>query len=363
MRRILLFLLVSSMIYGDSVDNLKNRMKKIDSQIKQKNTRIKNINSEKISVEKQIIKINKEIKEVEKDAENIKREIVVVNKNIEYGGLNLNVSNKALDRKQSEYKAKMIEINRISDLKSDTKEKSIAKRSFSRLLFGDLESMEHIKEVQSSIQHVKADIEKDKRKLTSLRNRLNSNRRKIEQKKIEKNRLISKLNKEKTTHVRSISNLRAEKKRIGKEIEKIIKARSIKTDKNIKLNTAVARLGKFLRPIHGKTVIRFKQKKGGEVSSNGIEIRGKMGSKVKSAMGGKVIYADKFQGLNNVVMVDYGYNTIGVYGNLIAVGVKLNQQVRKGQDIGVLGLTTEGEPNLYYEVRFKLKPINPENLF
>lgn len=362
MKKILLFLLISLLSYGDSVDSLKNKMKKIDSQIKQKNTRIKNINSEKISVERQIVQINKEIKDIEKDADNIRREIVVVNKNIEYGGLNLNVSTKALDRKKSEYKAKMIEINRISNLTSDSKEKSIAKRSFSRLLFGDLESMEHIKEVQSSIQSVKANIEKDRRKLTSLKSRLDSNRRKIVSKKAEQNRLISKLNREKTTHVKSISNLQAQKKRIAKEIEKIIKARSV-TNKNIKLDTAVLKLGKFLRPIAGKTVVRFKQVKGGQVASNGIEIRGKMGSKVKSAMGGKVIYADKFQGLNNVVMVDYGYNTIGVYGNLIAVGVKLNQQVRKGQDIGVLGLTTEGEPNLYYEVRFKLKPINPENLF
>lgn len=362
MKKILLFLLVSALLYGDSVDNLKNRMKKIDSEIKQKNTRIKNINSEKISVEKQIIKINKEIKDIENDADQIKSEIVVVNKNIEYGGLNLDVSNKALERKQSEYKAKMIEINRIANMESDTKEKSIAKRSFSRLLFGDLESMEHIKDVQSSIQHVKANIEKDKRKLTSLKARLDSNRKKIEYKKIEKNRLISKLNREKTNHVKSISNLQAQKKRIAKEIERIIKARSV-TNKNIKLNTAIARLGKFIKPITGRVIVRFREKKGGQVVSNGIEIRGRMGSKVKSSMGGKVIYADKFQGLNNVVMIDYGYNTIGVYGNLIAVGVTLNQQIRKGQDIGVLGLTTEGEPNLYYEVRFKLKPINPENLF
>ncbi|MGL4897227.1 MAG: murein hydrolase activator EnvC family protein [Cetobacterium sp.] len=94
-----------------------------------------------------------------------------------------------------------------------------------------------------------------------------------------------------------------------------------------------------------------------------MEIAGKMGARVKAATSGKVIYADKFQGLNNVVMIDYGYNTIGVYGNLIAVGVKLNQQVQRGQDIGVLGLNTDSKANLYYEVRFNLKPINPENLF
>ncbi|WP_297598097.1 peptidoglycan DD-metalloendopeptidase family protein [uncultured Cetobacterium sp.] len=362
MRGLWIFFLLSGLVFGDSVDNLKNRMKKIESEIKQKNSRIDYINSEKISIEKQVENINKEIRDIEKDAVRIRDEISVVNKNINYGELNLGVSNKALERKKSEYKAKMIEVNRISNLSNETREKSIAKRSFSRLLYGDLESMEHIKNVQSSIEHVKKNIEKNRAKLTDLKRKLDSNRRSVENKKIEKNRLISKLNKEKTTHVKTISKLQIQKKNLEKEIEKIIKARSV-TNKNIKLNTAVINLGKFFKPVSGKTVVKFKEKKNGEVVSNGIEIEAKMGAKVKAAMSGKVIYADKFQGLNSVVMIDYGYNTIGVYGNLIAVGVRLNQKINKGQDIGVLGLTTEGEANLYYEVRFNLKPINPENLF
>ncbi|MGL4629269.1 murein hydrolase activator EnvC family protein [Cetobacterium sp.] len=362
MRALMIFFICSNFIFADSVDNLKNRMKKIESEIKQKNTRIENINSEKISVEKQIENINNEIKDIEKEAEKIQEEIKVVNRNIQYGELNLDVSNKVLDRRKAEFKAKMIEVTRKSSLESDTKERSMAKRSFSRLLYGDLESMEHIKTVRTSITEVKKDIEKDRQKLTVLKRRLDSNRKSGETKKQEKNRLITRLNQEKSSHVNTISKLQVQKKNIEKEIERIIKARSVAA-KTVKLDTAVANLGKFLKPITGNVVVKFREKKNGEVISNGIEIAGKMGAKVKASSNGKVIYADKFQGLNNVVMVDYGYNTIGVYGNLIAVGVKLNQQVKKGQDIGVLGLNTESKANLYYEVRFNLKPINPETLF
>ena len=31
-------------------------------------------------------------------------------------------------------------------------------------------------------------------------------------------------------------------------------------------------------------------------------------------------------------MIDYGYNMIGVYGNLISTNVKLNQRVEKGKN-------------------------------
>ncbi|MGL5970958.1 MAG: murein hydrolase activator EnvC family protein [Cetobacterium sp.] len=362
MKVLLIFFIYSIFIFGDSVSNLKNKVKKIETEIKQKNTRIQNINSEKLSVEKQIENINDEIKDIEKEAQKIQEDIKVVNRNIEYGGLNLNTSNRVLNRKQIEFKAKTIDVSRKFILKSDTTQKSIAKRSFSRLLYADLESMEHIKNIQTSIEEVKKDVEKDRQKLTLLKRKLDSNRKSGEVKKQEKNRLINKLNQEKTTHVKNIGELQSQKKKIEKEVERIIKARAA-ASKTVRLDKAKIGLGKFVKPIVGNIVVKFKSKKNGVVESNGIEIAGKMGARVKSASKGKVIYADKFQGLNNVVMIDYGHNTIGVYGNLIGVGVKLNQQIQKGQEIGILGMNTDGKTNLYYEVRFNLKPINPETLF
>ncbi|MGL4976545.1 MAG: murein hydrolase activator EnvC family protein [Cetobacterium sp.] len=362
MRMLIVFFIYTTFIFCESVDSLKNKVKKIESEIKQKSSRIQNINSEKVSVERQIENINNEIKEIEKEAQKIQEERKIVNRSIQYGGLNLETSNSVLNRRKSEFKAKMIEVNRKTSLKSNQKQESIAKRSFSRLLFSDLESMEHIKNVQTSIEEVKKNVEKDKQKLTLLKRRMDSNRKAGEVKKQEKNRLIVKLNQEKTTHVKNISKLESQKKRIEKEVERIIKARAA-ASKTVRLDKALVGLGKFVKPMPGTVVVKFKSKKNGAVQSNGIEIAGKMGNKIKSASKGKVIYADKFQGLNNVIMIDYGYNTIGVYGNLIALNVKLNQQVSRGQDIGILGLNTESKANLYYEVRFNLKPINPENLF
>lgn len=362
MRYIFLFFLISSFIQAESVNILKNKMKKIDKEIKQKSNRIEAIDTEKVNIKNQINKITKEIDEIKEETEKLKDEIAVVNRNIQYGSINLDVSNKVLKQKKEEYKAKIIGINRVADHTGDTRDRSMVKRSFTKWLYGDLEKIDYVKTVKGSIEVVKQDIEEDKRKLTRLKRKLDSNRLSIERKIKEKERLVEKLNDEKTSHQKKIATLKKQKKDLEKEIERIIRQRST-TNKNVKLNTAVLKLGKFIRPVQGQTVVWFKSRKNGAVVSNGIEIRARMGSKIKAAKAGKVIYADKFQGLNNVVMIDHGYNTISVYGNLIGVGVGLNQRVAQGQDIGVLGLTTDGEPNLYYEVRFNLKPINPESLF
>ena len=122
---------------------------------------------------------------------------------------------------------------------------------------------------------------------------------------------------------------------------------------------AYKRIGKTTKPLNGQIVVYFGQKKAGVVESNGIEIKGKVGNPIVAAKSGTVIYANNFQGLGKVVMIDYGEGMIGVYGNLLATKVGFNSRVSAGQTIGVLGLSSEKEPNLYYELRANLRAIDP----
>ncbi len=363
-KKIILFLIISTLSFTDSVTDMEARIKKIEREIAQKNSRIKNIDAQTQKIEKQILETERDILEIAKDREKILNDIKTVSKNIDYGSQNLNITSSELDRKKLEFKAKIIAWNRYSKEREESLiEDALLKKNFKNLLYGDLKKMEHIKSVQSDIQKVKANIESEKAKLSTLRNKLALNLKKMDSKKAQQNRLIAQLNREKTGHVKSISKLQQEKERIEKKIKEIIVART-KTDKKIvNQSQAYSKLGKVIKPVAGNIVVRFNQKKQQEVTSNGIEIQARMGAKILSSAKGKVIYADVFQGLGKVVMIDYGYNMIGVYGNLISTKVKLNQQIQQGAEIGILGLSVEGKPNLYYELRFNLKPIDPVPMF
>ena len=257
------------------------------------------------------------------------------------------------------------------------------------MLHGDLQRMGHIEKITGSIKETKEKIEAEKKKLDRLEAELKENLRKSDIKKEEQKKLKEKLQVEKKGHQSSIEKLKKEKKRISKEIERIIrenarraaeKAAREKAAKNkgkgkntggTKVTTttvdmpkisnpeAYKRIGKTIKPLNGQIVVYFGQKKAGVVESNGIEIKGKLGNPVVASKAGTVIYADAFQGLGKVVMIDYGGGIIGVYGNLLAVKVSLNSKVSSGQTIGVLGLSSDKEPNLYYELRANLRPIDP----
>ena len=392
----LTFFLLSASIYPASVKDMNKRLKNIDKEIEKKNTRIKAIDTETSKLEKMIKDLEDEIKKVEHEREEIEDEITVVKKNIDYSRKNLEISEVEHDRKESEFVAKIIAWDKYSKVhRKEIDEKVLLTKNYREMLHGDLQRMGHIEKVTGSIKEAKEKVEAEKKKLDRLEAELKENLRKSDAKKEEQKKLKEKLQVEKKGHQSSIEKLKKEKQRISKEIERIIRenarraaekaarekaAREAAKNKGkgkgkssggTKVTTttvdmpkisnpeAYKRIGKTIKPLNGQIVVYFGQKKAGVVESNGIEIKGKLGNPIVASKGGTVIYANAFQGLGKVVMIDYGGGIIGVYGNLLAIKVGLNSRVSAGQTIGVLGLSSDKEPNLYYELRANLRPIDP----
>ena len=392
----LTFFLLSASIYPASVKDMNKRLKNIDKEIEKKNTRIKAIDTETSKLEKMIKDLEDEIKKLEHEREEIEDEITVVKKNIDYSRKNLEISEVEHDRKESEFVAKIIAWDKYSKVhRKEIDEKVLLTKNYREMLHGDLQRMGHIEKVTGSIKEAKEKVEAEKKKLDRLEAELKENLRKSDAKKEEQKKLKEKLQVEKKGHQSSIEKLKKEKQRISKEIERIIRenarraaekaarekaAREAAKNKGkgkgkssggTKVTTttvdmpkisnpeAYKRIGKTIKPLNGQIVVYFGQKKAGVVESNGIEIKGKLGNPIVASKGGTVIYANAFQGLGKVVMIDYGGGIIGVYGNLLAIKVGLNSRVSVGQTIGVLGLSSDKEPNLYYELRANLRPIDP----
>ena len=392
----LTFFLLSASIYPASVKDMNKRLKNIDKEIEKKNTRIKAIDTETSKLEKMIKDLEDEIKKLEHEREEIEDEITVVKKNIDYSRKNLEISEVEHDRKESEFVAKIIAWDKYSKVhRKEIDEKVLLTKNYREMLHGDLQRMGHIEKVTGSIKEAKEKVEAEKKKLDRLEADLKENLRKSDAKKEEQKKLKEKLQIEKKGHQSSIEKLKKEKQRISREIERIIRenarraaekaarekaAREAaknngkgkgKNSGGTKVTTttvdmpkisnpeAYKRIGKTIKPLNGQIVVYFGQKKAGVVESNGIEIKGKLGNPRVASKGGTVIYADAFQGLGKVVMIDYGGGIIGVYGNLLAIKVNINSKVSSGQTIGVLGLSSDKEPNLYYELRANLRPIDP----
>lgn len=97
------------------------------------------------------------------------------------------------------------------------------------------------------------------------------------------------------------------------------------------------------------------------VFRSGIHVQAEMGTPVKSVFDGKVVFADHFKGYGLLVIVSHGGGYHTLYGNLSKIFSKNGAIIKEYQTLGEVGeSSTLGTSGLYFEIRYKGKPIDPQ---
>jgi murein DD-endopeptidase MepM/ murein hydrolase activator NlpD len=92
----------------------------------------------------------------------------------------------------------------------------------------------------------------------------------------------------------------------------------------------------------------------------GLDISARRKTSVVAPANGVVVYAGRNGGLGKVVRLSHGFGYTTVYGHLHTIVVEPGDEIRRGQEIGLLGNTGRSTgPHLHYEVRVDGKAVNP----
>lgn len=92
----------------------------------------------------------------------------------------------------------------------------------------------------------------------------------------------------------------------------------------------------------------------------GLDIAAGLGTPIRAAAAGRVIYAGWYGGFGNFVVIDHGGGLATTYGHQTQIVVALGDQVAQGQLIGYVGSTGFSTgPHLDFEVRVNGQPVDP----
>lgn len=121
--------------------------------------------------------------------------------------------------------------------------------------------------------------------------------------------------------------------------------------------------GDLIWPVYGSIVRTFgtkKDKRGIKLTNPGIDIKALYGSKVSAAAAGRVIYVGWLRGYGQFIILDHGDSFYTLYANLGSANVEVDDEVRAGQTIALVGDsgTLEGS-RLHFELRRGKQQINP----
>jgi septal ring factor EnvC (AmiA/AmiB activator) len=95
-------------------------------------------------------------------------------------------------------------------------------------------------------------------------------------------------------------------------------------------------------------------------SKTGILLTLKSDSLIKAPQNGLVVYADVFKGYGNMIILDLGNNYHLIFSGLSSIACKTGDWIEKGNILGDMGININ-KNDLYMEVRFKGKTINPNS--
>jgi murein DD-endopeptidase MepM/ murein hydrolase activator NlpD len=118
--------------------------------------------------------------------------------------------------------------------------------------------------------------------------------------------------------------------------------------------------GKFLWPVNGKVVSPFGPKEGG-LHNDGINISAPLGTPVRAAENGSVVYAgNELRGFGNLLLIRHSDGWVSAYAHCEALLVKRGDQVRRGQVIARVGQTgAVSSPQLHFELRKGAQAVDP----
>ncbi|MGQ9678779.1 MAG: murein hydrolase activator EnvC family protein [bacterium] len=167
--------------------------------------------------------------------------------------------------------------------------------------------------------------------------------------------LLKKIRHEKETNFRVQQELKIASEKLHSLIDEIANRSPIVSNSDHYLER---NKGKILWPVVGGTVIarfgsnthsRYRTK----TNNPGIDIKVRHTESIRVIAPGKVVYADRFIGYGNLVIVDHGDGYYSLYSNLTTVETTINAELNSGAYIGTV------DDYLHFEIRKEGQPVNP----
>ncbi len=131
-------------------------------------------------------------------------------------------------------------------------------------------------------------------------------------------------------------------------------------DKDTSAAPSATGISKLRWPVRGRTLVGYGQADAGR-TNDGVDISVPVGTPVKAAENGVVIYAGTgLKDFGNTVLIRHENGLVTVYGHNGDLMVKRGETIKRGQEIARSGMSGNTKvPKLHFEVRKNSKPVNP----
>ncbi|MCH2394871.1 murein hydrolase activator EnvC family protein [Oceanibaculum sp.] len=117
--------------------------------------------------------------------------------------------------------------------------------------------------------------------------------------------------------------------------------------------------GALTPPVQGKLVHGYGERSEPGGTARGIVLAGRPEAVIVAPFDGQVVYAGKFRGYGQILIIDHGNGYHSLLAGLGRIDSVVGQYLLAGEPVGGLGRDGENAQELYLELRRNGEPINP----
>ena len=212
------------------------------------------------------------------------------------------------------------------------------------------ENLRSLDRKEKQLQGLRAELKKSQERLKPIEASLSDSKR-------DKEFILASVRKEKASHEKLLKELQEASKRLLDVLRKLEEKDTYEAKGFSGLR------GHLIWPVNGKVAIPYGSQRDPKFNTpvfrNGIYIKSDEDS-VKAVYAGKVVFADWFKGYGNLVIINHGEGYHTLYGNLSETFLKVGDIIKIKDAVGKVGESgIVNAPSLYFEVRYKGKPLDP----
>jgi murein DD-endopeptidase MepM/ murein hydrolase activator NlpD len=222
----------------------------------------------------------------------------------------------------------------------------------------DVELLDGYEDAQTAADQHRDNVAAEKRRLSDLQSKVRAEKQRVANWREATAEKQAQLMADRAAYERALAELEQNSREVTAMLERLERTRGGRA------RLAKPWTGSLILPVEGKITSGFGYRTHPifhvRKMHTGVDIGAKYGTPIHAAGGGVVVFAGRWGGYGNCVIVDHGGGLATLYGHCSSLSVGEGQTVKQGQTIarvGSTGLSTG--PHLHFETRRNGRPVNP----
>lgn len=223
---------------------------------------------------------------------------------------------------------------------------------------------EHIHDVIAQLkqlQVVETKIVEKKQSLVSLKQAKAERKSELVKNRNVRKKILRKLTREIISKDKKLVRLLQNEKELQRILKAVEQALSDIPAKDLLGKPFGLRKGRLSWPASGRIRARYGSvRAAGALRWSGVLIDARQGTDVRAIARGRVAFADWIRGYGLMLIIDHGDGYMSLYGHNQSLFKEIGEWVEEGDSVASVGSSGgQSRSQLYFELRYKGKPINP----